>query len=727
MTRQDDLQPKAINKDIVLKELRQNTFDLFLMFVGLSTAVLIWLSNIRTRTSTPQIVTLWLAVEGVCVVSWWLRTKNLWLAIRVFIAGLWILNLSAFYTFNEPLFLYLFALIALASSALTDRLTALTITGISTVCVAWITGAASLEVLLLPPVVMLWFTLLASLIAFHSLYQALDMAWSYQNYAIEQMSEAREHRANLMQTTKALNEVRHDLERANTQLVHAHRAAEEARRLKAQFAANVSHELRTPINLIVGFSQTIVLSPESYGVPLPPAYWTDMNTIYRSAKHLQSLINDVLDVSQIEAGKLAIVKEEIDSRQVIEEATNIARDLIESRGLTFKMSLPRPMPTMYLDRTRIRQVLLNLLSNAARFTDSGTITLTAIVEDMELRVRVMDTGIGIPPGDLDKVFEEFHQVEGSLARRQGGSGLGLTLSKQFVEQHGGRIWAESEGVPGKGSMFTITLPLIDQSVMQRPGTGPLGAAKSGARYFVVMDNDPAILQLFKRYSSKHKAVGVRTLDEAMRLVETIQPIALVMDSTADVDYVQHKIRERNNLTPVIACAMPSGRRSMPIPASAVFLDEPITGETLHDAVAKIAPAAHNVLIISNDRETVRMFARMIQAMPHSFKIWHAYSSEEGIALMLESQPELVLLDILATDADGISLLQRIQDDPALASIPMILASTSSDLNELVPAAEGKIEISRSVGFQPMELIKCVEALIEVMPVTSPVNAALTKI
>jgi signal transduction histidine kinase/CheY-like chemotaxis protein len=720
MTRQDDLQPKVINKSILSGELRQKTFDLFLIFVALSTAIIIWLSNIRSRTSTPQIVMLWLALEGVCLLCWRLRKQHLWLAITVFIAGMWLLSGIAYNVFNVPLFLYLFTLITLAATVLSNRFIALAVTLLSTSFITLTNPAAPLNDLL-PPIVMLWFTLLASFIAFRSLYEALDMAWSYQDYAIRQMSEARAHRANLMQTTKVLNEVRHDLERVNTQLVHAHRAAEEARRLKAQFAANVSHELRTPINLIVGFSQTIVLSPDSYGTPLPPAYWTDMNTIYRSAKHLQSLINDVLDVSQIEAGKLAIVKEEIDSRQVIEEAANIARDLIESRGLSFKVSLPRPMPTMFLDRTRIRQVLLNLLSNAARFTDSGSIMLSAAVEDTELRIRVSDTGIGIPPSDLDRVFEEFHQVEGSLARRQGGSGLGLTLSKQFVEQHGGRIRAESEGVPGKGSTFTITLPLIDQSIMQRPGTGPLGAANSDARYFVVMDNDPAILQLFKRYSSKHKAVGVRTLEEALRLVETIQPIALVMDDTADVEYVQAKLRERQNLTPVIACAMPSGRRSMLVPANAVFLDEPLTGEGLHDAIARIAPAAHSVLIISYERETVRMFTRLIQAMPHSFQIWKAYSSEEGLALMLEQPPDLLLVDILVSDVDGITLLERAQSDPALAEIPMIIASTSGDINELIPANEGKIQISHAVGFQPMELIKCVEALIEVLPVTTAVR------
>src|SRR5262249_9730081 len=155
--------------------------------------------------------------------------------------------------------------------------------------------------------------------------------------------------------------------------------------------ANVSHELRTPINLIVGFTETIVISPASYGVPLPPVYWADMNTIYRSAKHLQSLINDVLDVSQIEAGQMSVVKEEINPRQVMLEAANLVRDLIESRGLVFNVQFPDSLPSMFLDRTRIRQVLINLLSNAARFTDSGSISLRATLDESQLCIEVIDT------------------------------------------------------------------------------------------------------------------------------------------------------------------------------------------------------------------------------------------------------------------------------------------------------------------------------------------------
>jgi signal transduction histidine kinase/CheY-like chemotaxis protein len=710
----DEIVSSHIKKEDALLELRQNTFDLFLVFVSFSSAVIIWLANIKTRTSPPIVAILWISVELICILSWFLRRRYLRFAIRFALSGLWAVNAIAVQVFVLPFFWYLFVLLILATSIIARRRTAFTMTVFTTIYLSFVLNGDLLTGPLLP-VLMAWFTLLTSFIAFHSLYEALDMAWSYQDYAVQQMFEAREHRANLMKTTKALNDVRQDLERANTQLTHAHRAAEEARRLKAQFAANVSHELRTPINLIVGFSETIVVSPESYGVPLPPVYWADMNTIYRSAKHLQSLINDVLDVSQIEAGKMAIVKEEINSRQVIDEAANIARDLIESRGLHFKVVLPRPMPTMYLDRTRIRQVILNLLSNAARFTNTGTITLAATVEEAELRVTVSDTGIGIPASDINRVFEEFHQVEGSLSRRRGGSGLGLTLSKQFVEQHGGKIWAESDGIPGKGSTFTISLPLIDQSVTQKVGTGPLGAAnRDGARYFVVMDEDPAILQLFKRYSNKHRAVSTDSYDEALRLVDAIQPAALVINERAESAQMLSHLHDLGNQTPVITCAMPSGRRGLAIPADTALLEKPITGDALRQAMERIAPKAKSILLIAEDREMIRMFTSMIQGLPIPYQLWKAYSNEEGLALMAEQHPDAVVFDIMSLDKDAIKIIQHIHNDPMLRKIPLIVSSASGDLDGLSPASEGLIRIQRNAGFQPMELVRCVEALVDVL-------------
>src|SRR5258708_4116733 len=450
-----DLVPMSHNETFserrkTFEELIRNTYLLALIFVAISSAVLIWLGNINSHSSPPEIVFLWLLLEVVCLVSYALHRRFFRLAVNVLIGGLWLCNVLAVQYSGSFPFLFLFSLISLIASILTSRWTGVALTGASSLLILFVgpQHASAQEVAV--SLLILWFTLLTGFIAFYNLYEALEMAWGYQNYAMQQMLEAREHRANLMQTTKALNEAHQDLERTNTQLYHAREAAEVARRLKAQFAANVSHELRTPINLIVGFTETIVVSPEAYGVPLPPVYWADMNTIYRSAKHLQSLINDVLDVSQIEAGQMAVVKEDINPLQVILEALSLARDLIESKGLAFNVQVPDSLPTMLLDRTRIRQVLLNLLSNASRFTDRGSITVSASLEVRQLRIEVSDTGIGIPAKDLNRVFEEFHQVEASLSRRQGGSGLGLTLCKQFVELHGGRIWARSEGIPGKG-------------------------------------------------------------------------------------------------------------------------------------------------------------------------------------------------------------------------------------------------------------------------------------
>src|SRR5258708_12644999 len=217
------------------------------------------------------------------------------------------------------------------------------------------------------------------------------MAWNYQSYAIVKMEGARDHRGELMKLTKALQETGEELGLANIQLRHAHSAAEEAGRLKAQFAANVSHEFRTPINLIVGFSEMIVSNPQAYREPLPRAYWSDLQTICECANHLQSLIKNVLDISQIEAGYMAMVKEFVDPRQVILDATNLAREMIEGAGLVFNLIMPDHLPSMWIDRTRIRQVLLYLLYNAVLFTNKGLITLKVKEYYMNLPISISES------------------------------------------------------------------------------------------------------------------------------------------------------------------------------------------------------------------------------------------------------------------------------------------------------------------------------------------------
>src|SRR5258708_5437666 len=531
------------------------------------------------------------------------------------------------------------------------------------------------------------------------------MAWNYQSYAIVKMEGARDHRGELMKLTKALQETGEELGLANIQLRHAHSAAEEAGRLKAQFAANVSHEFRTPINLIVGFSEMIVSNPQAYREPLPRAYWSDLQTICECAKHLQSLINDVLDMSQIEAGYMAMVKEFVDPRQVILDATNLAREMIEGAGLVFNLIMPDHLPWMGIDRTRIRQVLLNLLSNAVRVTNQGSITLQVKVDAKQLTMSITDTGTGIRQEDLSYIFDAYYQAEESDFRRSRGSGLGLTLSKQFVSSHGGSLSVESRGISGMGSTFAVILPLEDYTI-HRP------ALQEGKHHaiegdcFVVVDNDPAILKLFERYASKHRALGAQTIEEAFHLWRTVNPTAIIVGNERDREALLQGMQESNSPIAVISCPMPSGRRALQVEGVVDFLVKPVSQQTLYAAIEGINRPISNVLVIDDDQDIVRMFSRMIQTMPGVREVWKAYSGREGLALMRHQSPDAIILDVLMPDVDGLTTLQIMKNDPVLCDIPAIIVSASGAGEAIAPIAKGKLTVEPGNGSHPLKLSRC---------------------
>jgi signal transduction histidine kinase len=249
------------------------------------------------------------------------------------------------------------------------------------------------------------------------------------------------------------------LQSTNRELEDARGAALEAKNFRGQFLANMSHELRTPLNAIIGFSETMLNFPMMYdNVGLPAAYQTDMTQIYNSGKHLLQLINDILDLSKVDAGKLDLEVEEVDLDNIFKSVLSTAQGLVGEKPIKMKRSTPSILPHVCGDSLRLRQVILNLMSNAAKFTDAGSITLGARDDgNNEITVWIADTGIGIAPQDLDTIFEEFRQ--GASGRRKGraGSGLGLAISKQLLKLMGGRIWVESK--LGQGSIFYFTVPL----------------------------------------------------------------------------------------------------------------------------------------------------------------------------------------------------------------------------------------------------------------------------
>lgn len=236
--------------------------------------------------------------------------------------------------------------------------------------------------------------------------------------------------------------------------------------MKSEFVANISHELRTPLNAIIGFAKVILNEIDG---PLTDMQREDLSAIYSSAQHLLCLVNDILDYSKIEAGKMDLHKEWVDIKELVYGVMATTLTLIGDKDVKLIERVTAGLPPVYVDRTRIRQVILNLLSNAAKFTERGTIILTVdrLVETVEsqdgsrpqlfLLFTVADTGIGIAPEDIPVVFEEFRQVDSGLARQAEGTGLGLPISKRLVELHDGRLWVESK--VDIGSRFCFTLPL----------------------------------------------------------------------------------------------------------------------------------------------------------------------------------------------------------------------------------------------------------------------------
>jgi signal transduction histidine kinase len=282
-------------------------------------------------------------------------------------------------------------------------------------------------------------------------------------------------REELLRATQAeLQTAIYERERLNTQLQTLNKdldiarcAAETAYRSKASFMATMSHELRTPLNLIIGFSTAMVEHPEMYAnQPLPQLYQDDVAEIRRSSKHLLGLINDILDLAKVEAGRMELHIKPITLDGLLKEALKTAEGLLIGRPIKLRREFEPGLAPVLADEVRVRQVLLNLLSNASKFTDAGEIGLGARSDEHEVVVWVRDSGIGITPEDQPRIFGEFEQVEHEESKQRGGTGLGLSICRWLIQMHGGRMWLESKA--GKGSVFYFALPLAGAASLPQP-------------------------------------------------------------------------------------------------------------------------------------------------------------------------------------------------------------------------------------------------------------------
>jgi signal transduction histidine kinase/CheY-like chemotaxis protein len=573
-------------------------------------------------------------------------------------------------------------------------------------------GASSLCILLSGPLwgignlpanlvalVLIWQGLVAAWVVWRFAIDGLQWAWATHYRMSSMLSMARDQRLELKQTQEDLLRANNELVRLSDRLDVLRRMAEEARRAKEEFVANVSHELRTPLNMIIGFSELLTQSPEAYGERLPPALLADVAVIHRNGQHLASLVNDVLDLSQVETQRMVLNKDWCALSEIVLAAAEAVRPLFDTKGLYLVNDIPNDLPHLRCDRTRVRQVILNLLSNAGRFTVEGGVHIGARVEARELIVTVSDTGPGLSPEDCESIFEPFRQAGDSFLRRHDGSGLGLSISRRFVELHEGRMWVESE--KGQGSTFYFTLPLeplpasyargsalrwFDVYNPYEPRLRPFSApAPAPQPRFVVLEEEGALRQVLRGAQHEAEIITVRDRDAALAELARIPAQALLIND-ANLQHLGDAWQWLNELpygTPAIVCHVPSEGEFAGALNVQDYLVKPVTRQGLLAAIGKLPRSPRTVLIVDDEPEALQLFARMLSAANEGYRILRAFDGASALGLARECLPDLILLDLVMPVMTGYQFLEAKSDDPAIRDIPVIAVTAQDPIRQSV--------------------------------------------
>ncbi len=446
-------------------------------------------------------------------------------------------------------------------------------------------------------------------------------------------------------------------------------------RLKSQFLANMSHELRTPLNSIIGFSRVILKGIDG---PVSELQQQDLSAIYNSGQHLLGLINDLLDLSKIEAGKMELAFDEVNITELTNSVLSTMTGLIKDKPIILKRNLEPDLPTVRADPIRVRQVMINLLSNAAKFTEEGEIVVNVAVSSEggsqpELMVRVSDTGSGIAPEDQEKLFQPFSQVDDSPTRKTGGSGLGLSISRQLIQMHGGRIGLES--ALGKGSTFYFTLPLYhspDRSTVVSSG-----------KIILAVDDDPQVIGLYERYlhPQGYQVVPLTDSSRTVERVKQLKPAAVTLDiMMPGIDGWQIlanlKSDPQTRDTPVILCTILEELDRGFNLGAADYLVKPILEEDLVRALDRLNRdgSIREVLVIDDDPNDLRLVGKLLTE-DGRYRPVLAEGGRNGWEIIASDRvPHAVILDLFMPELDGFEILERLRSDKKYMDIPVIVVS-----------------------------------------------------
>ena len=461
------------------------------------------------------------------------------------------------------------------------------------------------------------------------------------------------------------------------QLQELNRQLEAASRHKSAFLASMSHELRTPLNAIIGFSRLVMRRSRDV---LPTRQYENLEKILVSAEHLLALINDVLDLSKIEAGRVEVRPVAFDVEPLVDLCLRTVEPLVKSEQVRLVKAVDADLPRLHTDEDKVKQILLNLLSNAVKFTDEGTITVTVARRGHDVTLAVADAGIGIPADKLDLIFEEFRQVDSGSTRKHGGTGLGLSISRRFARLLGGDLTVAS--TPGVGSVFTLRLPLRYEAgppVARAGAPAPDGPhpRPEGGRLILAIDDDPDAIYLLQENLAEagYRVVGALGADEGLRKARELLPFAITLDITMPQRNgweVLHDLKAdpATRDIPVIVVSIVDSKELGYRLGAADYLLKPFDREAIVGTLARMPSRQGRLLVVDDDPHVVDLVRQFLEGEP--YEVAAAADGEEALAAIARQPPDIILLDLHMPDVDGFAVIEQLQQNARGRAIPIIV-------------------------------------------------------